>query len=249
MVECGAFAEAMTAALCALGDAVHVYRLHLADCVAINDTLLSHDERERAARFRHEPSKRAFVAVRSALRVLLGRYLDADPAHLTLISNDKGKPRLAGTEPNQGLVFNVSHSGDWGVLAFSFNTALGVDVEQKRTIAHQEGMAERCFAKPELTWWRGLAGAEQSSAFFDFWCCKEAFVKATGEGIGLGLDACVVDLSGLPKMSAVPLSCGVADEWRLHQFDIEADYHAAVCYRGNERELCIQDLKCVEIHG
>lgn len=224
---------------------VHLYRLNLAECPeALFDRagqLLNTEERERAGRFRHEPSKRAFVLVRSALRVLLGRYLYRDPASLSFITNDKGKPRLAGTAPDQGLVFNVSHSGDWGLLAFSLNTALGVDVERKRTMAYREGMAERCFANAELAWWHALPEQQREAAFFGLWCCKEAFVKATGEGITLGLEACVVDLSGPARLLSVPAGCGMADEWRLSAIDMGEDYSAAVCYHGANRKLHTDD--------
>lgn len=220
---------------------VHVYRLNLAAEADLPYPqawdLLDGEERERAGRFRHEPSRRAFVTVRAALRVLLGRYLRRTPASIRFATGEKGKPRLAGSEPDRGLVFNVSHSGDWGFIALSLDTALGVDVERRRAMAYRDGMAERCFADDELAWWRALPEDRQEQAFFALWCCKEAFVKATGEGIALGLEACVVDLSGPPRLVSVPPCCGKAEEWRLAAVEAEDGYAAAVCYRGTERAL------------
>ncbi len=220
---------------------VHVHRLNLAGCPDTSFDqawhLLDGEEQERAGRFRHEPTRRSFVLVRSALRVLLGHYLRRTPDSIQFLLGEKGKPRLAGTEPNQGLVFNVSHSGDWGLIALSRDTALGIDVERKRAMAHRDGMAERCFATEELAWWRALPDEGQGQSFFTFWCCKEAFLKATGEGITLGLETCVMDLSGQPRLVSIPQRCGKAEEWRLAEIEVEESYAAAVCYRGAERNL------------
>jgi 4'-phosphopantetheinyl transferase len=229
-----------------LRDAVHVYRLNLAEfhyasyeraCLLLED-----DERERATRFRHAPSKRAFVQVRSALRVLLGGYLRLPPAAIRFDLGEKGKPRLAGTAPDQGLVFNVSHSGDCGLLAFAWDTSLGVDVERCRAIAHVDGIAERCFAPAELAWWRGLPDARREQSFFKLWTCKEAFVKATGEGITLGLESCIVALASQPpNLLSIPPHCGLAEDWRLAEIDAGEGHQAALCYRGKQRSLRVTD--------
>jgi len=231
----------------ALDGGVHVYRLDLAagsdEAFRQAWALLDGEERGRAARIRHEPTKQSFVSVRAALRVLLGRYLRQAPEAICFALGDKGKPRLAGTEPDQGLVFNVSHSGDCGLIAIACDTSLGVDVERSRAMPHMDGMAERCFAPDELAWWQGLPPARQEQAFFAFWCCKEAFVKATGEGIGLGLESCAVDLSGQPpRLRSIPPRCGRAEDWRLAELDAGPGHRAALCYRGAERPLRVMDM-------
>lgn len=221
----------------ALAGEIHVFALDLAAGGEPSWDLLDGAERERAGRIRHASTRRCFVRTRSALRSLLGRYLGRDPSRIEFTLGDKGKPRLAGTETDQGLVFNVSHSGDRGLIALALDTALGVDVERVRAMAHREGMAERCFAPGELAWWRDLPEEHRQAAFFGFWCCKEAFVKATGEGITLGLQACVVDLSGAPRLVSVPQGHGRPDIWRLAAIKAGSDHRAALCYRGPERRL------------
>lgn len=220
---------------------VHIYRLDLAGETDLSYpqawALLDEEEQARAQRFQHEPSRSAFVKVRASLRILLGRYLRVAPISLRFALGDKGKPRLVGSEPDRGLVFNVSHSGGLGLIALSADTALGVDVERRRAMANQDGMAERCFAPDELNWWRALPEPLQQTAFFDLWSCKEAFVKATGEGIALGLEACAVDLRETPRLLAIPPGFGAAGGWRLAMLDLEADYASAVCYQGAPRRL------------
>lgn len=218
---------------------IHIYRLNLSETSDEHYSqalrLLDSEEGVRAGRYRHESSKRSFVQVRSALRILLGHYLGQSPESIRFELGEKGKPRLAGTEPNQGLVFNVSHSGDFGLIALALDTELGVDVERIRAMTYMDGMAERCFADCELAWWKALPEGQQQAAFYEFWSCKEAFVKATGEGITLGLDACVVDLSGPPRLVAVPVNCGKAHDWRLAKVEVGAGHSAVVCHRGDPR--------------
>jgi 4'-phosphopantetheinyl transferase len=139
-------------------------------------------------------------------------------------------------------VFNVSHSGDCGLLAFACDTRLGVDVERIRAMTHRDGIAARCFAPGELVWWQGLPEAQLETEFFSFWTCKEAFVKATGEGVSLGLESCVVNLAFKPpRLRSIPPSCGLAEEWRLAEIDAGLGYRAALCYRGMERQLRFAD--------
>lgn len=222
---------------------IHIYHLDLVECqhepYRHRLALLDAGEQERASRIRHEQTRRCFVWVRSCLRGLLGHYLGTEANGIRFVLNEKGKPRLAGTAPNQGLVFNVSHSGDCGLIALARDTALGVDVERHRPMPHMEGMAERCFADAELAWWRSLPEGRRQQAFFTFWSCKEAFVKATGEGIALGLDACVVDLSGQPRLLSIPPSQGTVDEWRLAEIDVGGGYSAALCHNGAERTVLV----------
>ena len=225
-----------------LHGAVHVYTLNLAEFpAAAYDRawrLLDGGERERAGRIRHGATQRAFVQVRAGLRALLGRYLRQAPAAVGFELGAKGKPRLAGTMPGQGLVFNVSHSGDCGLIALALDTCLGVDVERVRSMGHMDGMAERCFAPAEMAYWQGLPEARREAAFFGYWCCKEAFVKATGEGIGLGLEACVVDLRARPpRLLSIPPGHGRPAEWRLAELDTGPGHLAALCWRGAERAL------------
>jgi 4'-phosphopantetheinyl transferase len=224
-----------------LDSEVHIYLLNLAAETDLSYAqawaVLNSEEQARAGRIRHELTQRAFVRVRASLRILLGRYLRVAPSSIRFAFGGKGKPRLAGSEPDCGLVFNVSHSGDLGLIALALDTALGVDVERHRYMPNKDGMAERCFAESELAWWRALPEALRALAFFDLWSCKEAFVKATGEGIALGLETCVVDLHGPPKLLAIPPNLGAVGEWRLNLLDLEAGYASAVCYQGAPRRV------------
>jgi 4'-phosphopantetheinyl transferase len=236
-------ASAQTAGMRNLDGEIHVYCLNLArfpDGLLRNCwSLLDEEERVRASRIRHGVTQSHFVMVRSGLRVLLGRYLACAAGAIRFALGEKGKPRLAGTEPGQGLVFNVSHSGDCGLIALAHDTDLGVDVEKHRAMANLDGIAERCFSPGEFAHWRALPLEHRQGAFFALWSFKESFVKATGEGITLGLETCVVNLTGRPRLVSIPDGCGRPEDWRLDKIGAGADYSAGLCYRGSQRELAV----------
>ena len=224
-----------------LGGEIHVYGLSLplfpSDSIPRLLSLLDDDERERAARIRHPATQHSYTVVRACLRALLGRYLSIDPRSIRFVLGEKGKPRLAGTDPDQGLVFNVSHSGECGLIAFATNTALGVDVERQRMMTDMEGIAQRCFSASEQAFWMALPPEHRLEAFYTLWCCKEAFVKGTGQGIALGLESCVVRMDCQPRLVSIPEGYGLPDEWRLMGIDVPQGHCAEICYRGSERKL------------
>jgi 4'-phosphopantetheinyl transferase len=152
---------------------------------------LSADERERAGRFRFDRDRRRFVAARGLLRLVLGRTLGLDPAGLRFAYGPRGKPSLAD---GPGLGFNVSHSGGLALLAFAWDRELGVDVEEEREVKEAADIARRYFSHRESEELLRLPEGERKAAFFRCWTRKEAFIKATGDGLSRALDAFDVTL-------------------------------------------------------
>jgi 4'-phosphopantetheinyl transferase len=91
--------------------------------------ILSEDEVERANRFRLEEDRVRWTRSRSALRAILSRYAGASPESLRFIYGQHGKPALS---PSADLEFNLSHAGDWTMIAVSRSVPVGVDIERQR---------------------------------------------------------------------------------------------------------------------
>ena len=181
---------------------------------------LTPEERARAARIQREPIRQRFVSARILLRTILGRYLRCPPETLTFELGEHGKPRLAGTRPDHGLVFNVSHTGKELAVALAFNAQLGVDIEAWRPIEDCSALAARCLAPAELGHWNNLLEEERLPAFFRLWTLKEAFCKAVGRGLALGLQQCVFDCSAPePVLLAWPRQ-HTEPERRWHFYEI-----------------------------
>jgi 4'-phosphopantetheinyl transferase len=169
-------------------DEVHVWAVALAvgpERLAKLLDLLDDEERRRAARYAHVPSRQQFIVSRAALRTLLGRYLDRAPQEVCFNSGPQGKPMLASPED---VHFNVSHTQGLALIAVTLQGPVGIDVEQSRHCPTYLDMAERFFSPAEAAALRSLPAERSAEAFFHVWTRKEAFLKALGLGLAHGLE-------------------------------------------------------------
>jgi 4'-phosphopantetheinyl transferase len=213
---------------------VHVWQIPLDyDATAMSRlaVLLSTDERTRAQRFRFERDARRFVAARGAIRAILAEYLEMAPTSFAFTYAERGKPALAGGE----LEFNVSHSGEIAMIAVYRGGRVGVDVEAMRPLHDLDALAVRSFAPLELAVLRSLPSAERELAFYRCWTRKEAFIKATGEGLTRALDTFVVTLApGEPaRFLDIDDDPGQLAAWSLHELPTPAGYVGALVVEGH----------------
>lgn len=199
--------------------------------------VLSADERARAKRFVFDRDRDQFVTTRAVLRHLLGGYLERDPGDIEFEYNRHGKPRLIGQ--GSPLEFNVSHSSDAAVFAFSRAGAVGVDVEAIRNIADGDSLAERFFAPNEARTLRAVPPALRDQAFFNCWTRKEAFIKALGDGLSHALDSFEVTLAPSDPVRVVQVGGDTweARHWTLTALPPEPGYAGALAVRGVPRAI------------
>ncbi len=165
--------------------AIHLWKASLdipPDRLRHRAGLLSEDEIERANRLR-SPASRRFVVARGTLRLILGRYLHCPPDAINFAYSDRGKPLLGASHSQPQLQFNLSHSRDVAVYALISQGDIGVDVEYVRPVSSLLRLAHRYFSEQEQADLKALSGPLQVQRFFDLWTQKEAYIKATGEGI------------------------------------------------------------------
>jgi 4'-phosphopantetheinyl transferase len=91
--------------------------------------LLSKEETARAARFHSEKDRVYWTNARLALRDILAEYAGESPDSLRFIFNQHGKPAL---ESHTEIEFNLSHAGDYALIAVSRSAPVGVDIERIR---------------------------------------------------------------------------------------------------------------------
>ena len=210
------------------------------DTFARLQATLSDDERERAA-VKESGSQRRFVTARGILRELLASYTGVLPTELAFEYSEHGKPGVL-TAAGGGPRFNISHSGDLALFAFSPDLEVGVDVEQVRARPRLDEIAEKYFSDTEAEMVAGLMDEERDSLFATYWTRKEALYKATGTGIANRPAG--VDLSGMSADGA-EVSCSAeedADEtWFVRDLEVEDGYRAALCCRRRPAVLHCKD--------
>lgn len=222
--------------------AVHLWRVNLArpeETVAAFHHLLAPDERERAARFHFPRRRNRYIVSRSALRDLIGRYLERPPASIQFRYGEHGKPALAAAMDAPDFRFNVTHSQTLALIAFTRGRAIGVDVEFARRLDDALAIAERHFSPREFAQFRRLPPQQRVEAFFNCWTRKEAFIKAIGEGLSHPLDT--FDVSFAPGETAVLRqvdgSPAKAARWRLESLAPAPGYIAALLVEGHDWRL------------
>jgi 4'-phosphopantetheinyl transferase len=220
-------------------DEVQLWRVDL-EAIGADESrwqqVLSSDELTRASRFHFSRDRQRFVAARAWLRTILAGYLRTDPNSLRFTYSNKEKPSLGPAFEGSDVSFNVSHSGGIALLAFTRRREIGVDIEQLRRDSDLETIARRFFSAHEQNQLAALPAEERFDAFFRCWTRKEAFIKATGDGLSLPLNQFDVSLAageGNALLATRP-SASEAGRWRLREVPAGPGYIAAVCVRGQD---------------
>jgi 4'-phosphopantetheinyl transferase len=223
-------------------DEVQLWRVDL-EAICANESrwqkLLSSEELIRASRFHFSADRQRFTASRALLRTILASYLATDPYRLSFSYSTKEKPTLGTDHAGSGVSFNISHSGGIALFAFARGREIGVDVEQVRRDFDVEAIARRFFSAHERGQLAALPNGEKFAAFFRCWTRKEAYIKATGEGLSLPLHQFDVSLEVGSKdaLLATRPDSSEAALWSLREIPGGEGYVAALCVRGREWHL------------
>ena len=196
-------------------------------------------EHDRARRFACAADRHRHLAGRALVRLVASRRQHCTPGSLTLTEGPHGKPRLADP-PADGprLHFNIGHTGPVVVVAFSRHQPVGVDVEPQTRTVDASSLAERVLTASERERWRSRPASCRQAAFLHLWTCKEAFLKATGEGLrrapttveSIADGSTVVALRDAPDSNAP--SSAPADEWSVRPFSATDGVLGAIVRKG-----------------
>ncbi|MGZ8191242.1 MAG: 4'-phosphopantetheinyl transferase family protein [Methylococcaceae bacterium] len=179
--------------------------------------VLDEVEKVRAGNIKNTLLRNYYVETHGRLRNLLAQILNEPPEKIRINTTEHGKPYLVD---NPELVFNISHSANILAITVSLNCQLGVDIECYKQRANLSALVGKCFAYEEVAYWSNLPEAQKTLEFYRFWTRKEAFVKAIGRGIALGLNRCVINPENPTEFIRVPENCGQASAWRVWDIDL-----------------------------
>lgn len=179
--------------------------------------LLDKAEQAQVKKLQHSLQQQRYIEVHGQLRLLLASYINQPAASINIQKTEHGKPYLAD---ESGLAFNLSHSVNKLVVAVGRNCRLGVDIEHIKHRASLSALVDKCFSEQEASYWNALPEAKKTVAFYRFWTRKEAFVKATGRGIALGLEQCVINPAKPTAFLRIPAGYGPPASWRVFDFDL-----------------------------
>ena len=155
-----------------------IWRINISSNLSYLDrlsSLINAAEAERANRYLQIRDKNRFVISRGALRIILAAYLNQQPSLIEFETGTNKKPFLKNTP----LSYNVSHAGDWIVIAVA-DKPIGADVERVDPSFDYQDIIAGYFSPEEAKY---IREDDAHSRFFLLWTRKEALTKATGKGL------------------------------------------------------------------
>lgn len=201
--------------------------------------VMSAEERARADRFVFPKHRKRYIHGRGRLRQILGSYIGIAPEQIAFELSAYDKPRLAHAG-GASLHFNLSHSEELAALGVSADAELGVDIEWIRLL--KEDISSRYFSARECDVLHALPEAEQPRAFFECWTRKEAYIKASGEGLSIPLNSFDVAFgpAAAPRFLRIdePQRQDVA-AWRLYAFEPSPGCMGAIAAKTGGADLIV----------
>eukprot|EP00892_Ulva_mutabilis_P008408 jgi/Ulvmu1/593/UM001_0601.1 len=171
------------------------------------------EDQEKCQRFLHVDDRKRAVASRLLQRCFGSLAFDKPREGIRIARTDRGKPFFVQEHPiAKSLNFNVSHEGDWVVLASDPEWLCGIDVAAPNQLRFAEHlpvmermrMLHKFFSEHEYETAQSYAhdDAKLERFFRHLWSLKESFLKARGDGLQICLDRASFTLEALLPMSA-----------------------------------------------
>jgi len=200
--------------------------------------LVQLEEKERLERFRYQVDMIASLVGRLMLRGLAIQTLGTENRQVKLFRTERGKPLIIGG--CAGLDYNVSHAGDWVVLAAG-GGMIGADVmklEDCRVKRIDEffRLMKKQFTETEWLYIKGTQGdseTEQLRRFFRYWTLKESYVKATGTGLNINLQSLEFRVkdnidAGRVEIGSILKKDGDLVSWKFEESLLDSQHQVSV---------------------
>ncbi|XP_041655563.1 L-aminoadipate-semialdehyde dehydrogenase-phosphopantetheinyl transferase isoform X2 [Cheilinus undulatus] len=210
---------------------------------------IQREEKDRIGQFVFAKDAKSAMVGRLLLRRFVCEKMGIPWSEIKLERSPRGKPYLADTlkdrsdsEPETSAwSFNLSHQGDYAVLAAEQGMQVGVDI-MKTTMPGSSSVPEffrimtRQFTAYE---WSVIQSAgsehEQLAAFYRHWALKESFIKAIGTGLGFNLQRVEFHLTSESltqgralRRTKMHLDEEEEEDWIFEENLLDADHHVAV---------------------
>jgi 4'-phosphopantetheinyl transferase len=172
------------------------------------------------------------LATRAMQRTVLASYVEGlQPAALRFVNGEHGKPALAREFEALGLHFNVTHTEGLVALAVSRHRDIGLDAENIHARTTALRLARRYFTAEESRNLEALPLARQPLRFYSLWTLKESWMKATGRGVGAGLDNASFSLDDDHQVQGLSFAAYDASDWRFWQYTPSQEHVMALALR------------------
>lgn len=167
---------------------VYLYYLKKTD-FSLDQIPLTDQQKEKLNQFKSKKRQKEWALSQFLRRFVFSQKLNLAMDELVFFEKKHHKPYLIN-QTDQAYDFNISHSGDYLVMAVSEPYTIGLDIEtisDKRSIL---AIAKSFYTKNENDFLNKMNKDQKAYYFYLIWTLKEAFLKLDGTGIANGLKQC-----------------------------------------------------------
>ncbi|XP_030634046.1 L-aminoadipate-semialdehyde dehydrogenase-phosphopantetheinyl transferase [Chanos chanos] len=214
---------------------------------------IQREEKERIGQFMFAKDSKSAMVGRLLIRKLVSEKMGFEWSEIRLERTPRGKPCLTHPCPPAGgpaWSFNISHQGDYAVLAAELGRQVGVDVMKTSrpgsgSVSEFFRIMKRQFTEHEWTTIR-RAGSDwdQLHAFHRHWTLKESFIKATGTGLTFDLQRAEFHISPEEMQEGrvysdtkILLDEEEDDSWTFEECLLDKQHHVAVAIGSSDRPV------------
>ena len=203
---------------------IYVFALNINEVCENDINLLHKKQQERIKNIKNERARKQALAaellVFYSIKKLRPKNIPIPPLRA---AGEFGKPYF--TE-NSDFKFNISHSGDWAVIAVS-DCEIGIDIEKIGKL--RTNVAKRILHEKEKQEFFALNVNFYRIKFYDYWVLKESIVKATGRGMNDSFsDICIKFVDEItPQIDEKQL--------KLFLLPFENEYKIGICIFTKEK--------------
>nr|WP_277605871.1 4'-phosphopantetheinyl transferase superfamily protein [Glycomyces sp. L485] len=189
--------------------------------------MLADDERDRLERFAYPYTRSQYLTAHALLRCALSALTDGVvAAQWRFTASRSGKPAIAA--PDSTLRFNLSHTDGAVACAIADGAECGIDVEVADAVG--QDVDAFAFTAEERVRLALVPNESRSPLRTALWTLKEAYGKATGEGLTARVRATTLDPS--------PPAGRLLRQWRFKRFAAGRHTVSLVCEPKGRRLRC-----------
>ncbi|MFZ6708011.1 4'-phosphopantetheinyl transferase family protein [Undibacterium sp. TC9W] len=196
---------------------------HLRIYRACLQTLLTSAEQIRAQRYLQQDDRDRYLGGRALVKLAAGKMTGVLPEEISIITAATGKPSVSFVNDNIVVpAISISHAGQLVVVALQYGAELGVDVELFNHDVNLDDLMGVVCSKEEIAEINLADDKTRRQKFYEFWVLKEAYLKATGEGLSADARKLVFSVDAVSKVSLLqaPDNSSVRQwEFLLRQYD------------------------------
>ncbi|WOD65175.1 4'-phosphopantetheinyl transferase superfamily protein (plasmid) [Niallia taxi] len=190
---------------------------------------VSNEKKLKIAKYKNKLDSYLTLIGEIMIRLHICKIHEIDNNRIVFQYNKYGKPRVELESP---YFFNISHSGNWVVVAYN-NSEVGIDIEKIKNLDTE--LAKNYFTTMEYEHLCSLGSkAAQINCFYDLWTLKESYIKFRGRGLSIPLNSfSIIKYSNSKFFFQLENENSCLEEFYFQQYNLDDNYSFSVCSSDN----------------